>query len=727
MFSIVMLTWNNSSTFQRCITSMTPLILDDRVLEMIILDNGSHEIELQKILKATEKNYNKVRVIYSSNNLGIAKGRKYLYSLCKGEYILSFDSDVVIVNSNLFMENFLKAINLEDMWLVGGGGGNHIFFPTIFRTDINNLPSPKEHNSVTLVDEVAGWFQGFRKTMLKDFGGKVYMDDRFTPFWGEDSDFCYQIKLLGGKCCILGQGNLGHAWSSCDKKENHTSLDKMWKKMTDKWYPTFGDIYKIDFDKNFYIENYEEYKDYYDPQEKYLLEGMKLGHIINRKHIEKLYNVRFKNNVKLIYNNKTYHTRDFIDNYMTKDKIIENNFKIIVDKLSGGENSFYIYFEDINTALNHVKNKLVKIRSSPVVVITAPGLVKNLISLFEKYFLNYMLCEFPNYYDNVIPFMVSLESTKKHNFKKIINLTFDSEIESNIDVKKSKDNNYSVDLIMDWKTYKPLEYFEKEIFINGNDIDKILDDYAFKNILQLALRLPTKYSYNISPRFVPRLALRKLLSIVENDTPINKSLVIYLTEIEDSEKVSGNIKKLKSSGNCEVLILNTGIEKFWSVKELGYDYYYVINKNEFIYNNYFTIFNIIHLIDYSNVILMNDNFTINENLEEFFNHSYNHNICFLKEEVFNINLISIVSDHLMNFGGMISQIYKTYNEKKENKEEFNLEKTIEINLMKNLQLRFLWKEKREENESEINIEYIKLNDKFTPEENFPLDFYIKNS
>ena len=106
-----MLTWNNYETFKRCITSMTPLILDERIQEFIILDNGSHEIELQKLLKATEKNYNKVKVIYSSQNLGIAKGRKYLYDLCKGEYILSFDSDVVIVNATMFMENFLKAIS----------------------------------------------------------------------------------------------------------------------------------------------------------------------------------------------------------------------------------------------------------------------------------------------------------------------------------------------------------------------------------------------------------------------------------------------------------------------------------------------------------------------------------------------------------------------------------------------------------------------------------------
>ena len=71
---------------------------------------------------------------------------------------------------------------------------------------------------------------------------------------------------------------------------------------------------------------------------------------------------------------------------------------------------------------------------------------------------------------------------------------------------------------------------------------------------------------------------------------------------------------------------------------------------------------------------------------------------------------------------MISQIYKAVQEKKEKGEDINLDKTIEINLMKNFSLRYLWKETREENNEEISIEYTKLNDRFTPLDDFPLDF-----
>ena len=79
MFSICMLTWNNHDTFKRSLISMTDLLLDERVEELIILDNGSHEQSLRNLLKKIEKLYSKIKVYYSSENLGIAKGRKFLF------------------------------------------------------------------------------------------------------------------------------------------------------------------------------------------------------------------------------------------------------------------------------------------------------------------------------------------------------------------------------------------------------------------------------------------------------------------------------------------------------------------------------------------------------------------------------------------------------------------------------------------------------------------------
>lgn len=718
MFSICMLTWNNFHTFNRCMATMTPLILDERVEEMIILDNGSHEIALQKLLKSIEKNYNKVRVIYSSENLGIASGRKYLFDLCKGEYILSFDSDVQIINSQAFIENFLNAINLKDMWLVGGGGGNHVFWPTIFRTDINNLPSPEKINQVTIVDEVAGWFHGFRSKMLKKNEGPVYMDEIFTPFWGEDSDFCYQIKTLGGKCCILGQGNLAHAWSSCDKTENHGTVVEQWKKMTDKWYPTFGEQYKLDFNSKFYIDNYPEHKDEYNVKEKYLLEGMKRGHVINKEHIKKLFDVKFESTTSLIYKKEKYHTREFIDKFFNRDNIVKKNYKVIENKLKNNPNAFFVYIDDKIKGEKYLTGELIKVRSSAIIILVESGVdYEKIHSILESSFSNYYLAQFVNYYDYTIPFVVALGETSNFKFGKIVRLEVGKILTNDMKFEKSKNNAYAIDLMVDYLAYKPLDYFSKDgLVMEHEKLLKIVSCYPFKEILEIALRLPTKYSLQISPRFCPKHSLEKSISTLENHKHINKALILYLTKVEDSERVKNNTTKLKESGNCDIVILNIGEEKFWSVSELGFDYYFTISENEFFHYNYFSILNILHLYSYSNVILMNDNFVIENGLEEFLKHSYYHNISFLHSKENPLTLLSFISEDITKYAGMIQQIKKTKDEGK----DINMVETIEINTQKAFLLKYLWKEKRTENDKELEIDYSKMNEKFKDDEDFPL-------
>ena len=127
------------------------------------------------------------------------------------------------------------------------------------------------------------------------------MDEQFSPFWGEDSDFCLQIKLLGGKMAIMGRGSIAHAWSSCDKPETHKTIEKMWKKFIDKWYPTFGTNFKFDFDQDFYCDVYgDQIVNKVDPKEDYFLRGIKKGNLANKKFLSKLFDLKFLNNTQVV-------------------------------------------------------------------------------------------------------------------------------------------------------------------------------------------------------------------------------------------------------------------------------------------------------------------------------------------------------------------------------------------------------------------------------------------
>ena len=256
--SVVMLTYNNYEKFSRCMSSMGHFIHDRRVKEFIVLDNGSYQPELKEIIRTLDYQVRKFRVIFSDTNLGIAKGRKYLFDIADGDYIVSFDSDIVMLNPRGFIEVLYKALSIENMTLVGGGGGDHPFFPSMEREDIINHDSPEKPDQLRPVDEVAGWFHGFKKENLAKHGGFLEMDEQFTPFWGEDSDFCLQIRVNGGKCCIMGKGLVAHQWSSCDKKDTQSTLEDMWIKFQKKWYPQFGGVLDFHVDENFYEENYPD-------------------------------------------------------------------------------------------------------------------------------------------------------------------------------------------------------------------------------------------------------------------------------------------------------------------------------------------------------------------------------------------------------------------------------------------------------------------------------------
>jgi len=114
--------------------------------------------------------------------------------------------------------------------------------------------------------------------------------------------------------------------------------------------------------------------------------------------------------------------------------------------------------------------------------------------------------------------------------------------------------------------------------------------------------------------------------------------------------------------------------------------------------------------------MMNDNFKIEKSLEEFFKHSYYHNISFLHSKENPITLLSFISEDFQKYAGMVQQIKKVKDEGK----DINMVETIEINTQKAFLLKYLWKETRAENDEQIEIEYTKINEKFKDDEDFPL-------
>ena len=758
--SIVFLTYNNYEKFFRCMTSMFFFLTERRIKEIIILDNGSYQVELKDYLKSLEKQIDKVRVIFSNENLGIGKGRKLLFDVATGDYIISMDSDIVILNPPSFLEVFYRALDIENMMLVGGGGGDHPFFPSMERESIDNKDSPENPNELKVVDEVAGWFTGFKSSILKKNGGKVEMDEQFSPFWAEDSDFCVQIKLLGGKCCIMGKGLVAHQWSSCSKKETQTTLEAMWNKFQDKWYPKFGKELKFNMDEDFYEANYEDSKNLLRRKEFYLKVGILRGDIYSKDVILKLYkDVNFKSLTKLTYpdvyinsdgditqEEKEWEVKEFSKKFITKEAITKKHFKIIKTNLEDS-------FEDLIVLVSYNEIEAVEIlkrlaglqKINVCVCIANNSGYYSIVDFLERSDNKHMICSFNLYELDLIPFSICyMELRKKFKFNRVLNLSTKrnqkfflskplSEIEPGgiLEEDVEKIDKFNLSLIgnnialfntMMWN--KESVYLEKTSYY-----DIFFNSIPFKEIFDKCLKITQPYSNFVTPRCSPYHSLERIFGYMKQKINNKKTLCIIEGKIsneEDLELVKNNLKYFK---NSDIVFFNKGSMKHIKVRELGCDFHYPINEDSEPYDVWQNGLGLTgELENYNNIIFTNTNYKIESNIEEFLERARYKNISHLRRENgFDLDLFSIVVENINPFMGNCQKIkeenlkrkevrenlektseYEKLDEaKKEALKELDFYKEVSTGLLSSLNCTSVWKSEKTETEDEIVYEYKK--------------------
>jgi GT2 family glycosyltransferase len=215
--SIVMLTHNDMGVIARTLERFLPLVEGELFCEMLILDNGSSDGTSEYLQSV--KSSSKVRVIPSAVNLGVAKGRQALFAAAKGDLIASLDSDVSVNGAGWFLRA-KEALNKNPRIGICGCSGY------LVRLGVNGL-FLRPWNYDSRVDCVSGFCQFFPKKLLET----VKISDEFSPFWCEDTDFCfqaiqngYEIRHISGNC------ELDHTYHSIvsrrddPRKQRHEAL-----------------------------------------------------------------------------------------------------------------------------------------------------------------------------------------------------------------------------------------------------------------------------------------------------------------------------------------------------------------------------------------------------------------------------------------------------------------------------------------------------------------------
>ncbi|MBU4487110.1 MAG: glycosyltransferase [Candidatus Delongbacteria bacterium] len=232
--SVIIVNYNVKYFLENSIRSVKESI-KNLAYEIIVIDNASKDGSMEHIQsKFTDINY-----IYNESNLGFAKANNQALKIAKGDFILILNPDTIVkeMSINLLIDYLKKnpETGLATCKIIGPEGtldaSCHRSFPTIWNSfcHLSGLsrffPNSKffasynllylDDDRITEVDAVSGSFMLFRRDIIdKD----VFMPEDYFMY-GEDIDFCYQIKKQGYKIEYVPIADVIHYRGQSSKKD----------------------------------------------------------------------------------------------------------------------------------------------------------------------------------------------------------------------------------------------------------------------------------------------------------------------------------------------------------------------------------------------------------------------------------------------------------------------------------------------------------------------------
>ncbi len=266
--AIIIANYNTRQLLEDCLTSIYKADKPVGGLQVVVVDNGSHDDSIMMI----QKKFPKVVLVKNKENLGFAKANNIGALASDASHLLFLNSDTVIKRFSLVKPlKYLKThpkVGAETIKLLLKDGSidydNHRGFPTPWTalTKFSGLakifPNTTIFNSYHLgfkkMDKIhqipvaAGSYLMIPTKVFQEIG----MWDENYFFYGEDIDLCYRINEAGYKIIYYPKASALHlrGASSGLRKENaktavsskanrikvaEASIDA-WKKFYKKFY-----------------------------------------------------------------------------------------------------------------------------------------------------------------------------------------------------------------------------------------------------------------------------------------------------------------------------------------------------------------------------------------------------------------------------------------------------------------------------------------------------------
>lgn len=212
--SIIISTLNQEKLLEKCLMSLKKKTEYPNYRVFLIDDSGRGEIG-----KNIKKKFRWVNVIFNKENLGFSKsnnlGIKKAIGDYNPEYILLLNDDTEITEKNW----------LEEIINVGGSDERvGIIGCKVVHPDgrIQWFKKYRDNIGVKEVPDVIGACFMIKRGVIEKIG---FLDEGFSPAYGEETDFCFRATKKGFKLMYTGKTSIIHYGGSSTK---NVFREKIW-------------------------------------------------------------------------------------------------------------------------------------------------------------------------------------------------------------------------------------------------------------------------------------------------------------------------------------------------------------------------------------------------------------------------------------------------------------------------------------------------------------------
>jgi GT2 family glycosyltransferase len=219
--AIITSTFNQLELLQKCLNSLKKKTDYSNFKVFVIDDSGLGEIG-----NSIKKEFKWVDVIINKENLGFSKsnnrGIKIAIENYNPDYFLLLSDDTEIIEKNWLkkmveVSESDKKIGIVGCKVIYPDGSLQWFFSNgkIHFDRVNKkLKDEKSTEVIKEVGDVIGACFLIKKEVIEKIG---LLDEKFSPAYGEDTDFCYRARKKGFKLFYVGTVKIIHYGSRSTK------------------------------------------------------------------------------------------------------------------------------------------------------------------------------------------------------------------------------------------------------------------------------------------------------------------------------------------------------------------------------------------------------------------------------------------------------------------------------------------------------------------------------